>query len=217
MKQAFIFDFDGVIVDSERHWRELGDKHFYPSLIHGWTMEDGAKMMGHGIKAGYERLVSIYGLQISYEEYTKRLDELTGEIYLSKLQLLPGLQDLIARITGLGMKIGIASSGNRPWIEDVLVRYELRELFPVVCASEDVNDRTKPNPDVYLLAAERLGVPPEECMALEDSSNGIAAAKDAGMVCLAIRTDMSALQDLTRADKIVEHYDELNEEVLKGF
>lgn len=216
MKQAFIFDFDGVIVDSERLWRDIGDKEFYPSLVPGWTVEDGAKMMGHGIKAGFDRLVTLYGLQMEYEEYLRRVDELTDEIYMSRLELLPGIRELITRVTEIGMKIAIASSGNHDWIESVLVRKDLRETFSVICASEDVNDRTKPNPDVYLLAAERLGVSPAGCIALEDSFNGLTAAKTAGMVCLAIRTDMSALQDLSQADRIIAHYDELTEEVLRS-
>lgn len=212
--QAFIFDFDGVIVDSERHWRELGDTVFYPSIIPGWTHKDGARMMGLGFKAGHDMLVAEYGLQMPFEEYREKLGGLVTEIYMERLQLLPGLLPLIERIQKLELKIAIGSSGNRPWIESVLTRHNIREYFPIISSSEDVGDRTKPHPDIFLLAAKRLGIDPVECFVLEDSTNGIKAAKAAGMTCIAIKTDMSALQDLSQADKIVEHYDEITEEYL---
>ncbi len=216
MKQAFIFDFDGVIVDSERQWRDKGDRIFYPSIIPGWTISDGAKMMGLGFRAGYDFLVRDYGLTMPFEEYERGLNALVDEFYITELHTMPGLQDLIDRVETLGLKKGIASSGSREWIHSVLKDKNLFHHFPIICSANDVGDRTKPNPDVYLLAAEKLGIDPAHCIALEDSCHGIKAAKAAGMTCIAIETDMSALQDLSQADMRVTHYDFLTEEVLKS-
>lgn len=214
MKQAFLFDFDGVIVDSEHYWKTVADVEFFPSLIPGWTELDGAKMMGLGVKSGYALLTEQYGLALSFEEYWTALDRAVSDIYTNKAQMLPGLVPLIERLTALQLPLGIASSSQRHWIEPTLDRLGLHSYFSTVCAANDVNERTKPLPDVYLLAAERLGIDPVSCIALEDSKNGVAAAKNAGMVCLAIRTYMNPEQDVSQADRIVTHYDELTEAVL---
>ncbi len=213
---AFIFDFDGVIVDSERHWRALGDGELYPALIPGWTHADGARMMGKSIQAGYDLLVQEYGLQMPFEEYANRVHQLTNSIYYqSKLQLLPGLIDLIHRIEQLEWHIGIASSGSRAWITTILEKFQLTKHFPVIVDSADVHGHAKPLPDIYVLAAEKLHVDPTACIALEDSRNGVISAKAAGMYTIGVRTDMSVEQDLSQADRIVRHYDELTTEVLK--
>lgn len=219
MKKAFLFDFDGIIVDSERHWRDIGDTQFYPSLIPGWTHADGARMMGRSLQSGYEFLVQEYGFAMDLDTYLGKVHELTSDIYYQeKLQLLPGLEELIGRIQALGMTIGIGSSGSTPWIESVLKRFDLTPHFPAITSSDDVPPgRAKPHPDIYLLAADRAGVPAKECIVLEDSTNGITAAKTAGMICIALHSDMSEGQDLSQADMVVTQYDELTEDVLKSF
>lgn len=216
MKKAFLFDFDGIIVDSERHWRDIGDAKFYPSIIPGWTRADNAKMMGRSLQTGYEMLVKEYGLKMGIDEYMAKIHELTSDIYyMEKLQLLPGLSGLIDRVQSLNMIIGIGSSGSTPWIQNTLGRFSIAHHFPSITSSDDVAPgRAKPFPDIYLLAAERAGVQPEECIVLEDSTNGILAAKAAGMVCIALRSDMSVEQNLSKADMIVGHYDELTADVL---
>lgn len=213
---AFIFDFDGVIVDSERYWRTIGDEQFFPSLIPEWSKSDGAKMMGLGVKTGYKLLVEEYGLQMNFEEYREKLNKCVDDIYTNKAQPLPGLHSLIERLTSMHLPLGIASSSQRHWLEPTLVRLQLRHFFATVCGANDVDERTKPLPDVYLLAAKRLGVPPEECVALEDSKMGLTSAKNAGMKAIVIRTTMNPEQDLSQADREVRHYDELTEEVLRG-
>lgn len=207
--QAFIFDFDGVIVDSERHWRNI-DRTFFASLVPGWSEEvDGARMMGLGVKSGYALLQKEYNVQMPFDEYWAKLDAAVQNIYLNLAQMLPGLPEFLARLEAANVKIGIASSSQRPWIEATLDRLDLRKYFPVVCAANDVDERTKPLPDVYLLAAKQLGVDPRECTALEDSRNGVAAAKAAGMTCYAIRTDMNPEQKLEQADKIIKSFEEI--------
>lgn len=215
LMEGFIFDFDGVIVDSERYWKTQGDDFFFPSIIPGWTKADGAKMMGLGVKSGYTLLTSDYKLDMSFDEYWEKLDQSVGNIYTNKCSLLPGVIELTDRLMKLGIPLGIASSSQRVWIEPTLERFNIRERFRAICAANDVDERTKPLPDVYLLAAERLGIAPEACVALEDSTNGLAAAKNAMMKCICIQTDMNVEQDLKRADMIVTHYEELTEEVLR--
>jgi HAD superfamily hydrolase (TIGR01509 family) len=213
---AFIFDFDGVIVDSEFYWKTMGDEVFFPSLIPGWTKDDGAKMMGLGVKTGYELLQKDYGLTLSFDAYWAALDDCVGNIYTHKAAMLPGLEALLERLKQMKIPLGIASSSQRHWIDPTLKRLHIDHYFSAVCGANDVNERTKPLPDVYLLAAEKLGADPRSSVALEDSTNGLLAAKNAGMKCVCIRTGMNPEQDLTKADLLIKHYDELTNEVLGG-
>lgn len=213
---AFIFDFDGVIVDSERHWKTVGDDDFFPSVVPGWTRADGERMMGLGVRAGYDFLVREYGLSLPFSDYERHLLSYVERVYSALAEPLPGLLALLERLENLPVPIGIASSSRRSWIETALQRLNLTSHFPIICTADDVGERTKPHPDLYLLAAERLGVSPHACIALEDSTNGIAAAKAAGMTCLAIRTDMNEHQDLSLADRVVGHLDEITLDFLKN-
>jgi HAD superfamily hydrolase (TIGR01509 family) len=201
--KAFIFDFDGVIVDSERYWREL-DETFFPGIAPGYTMDHAAQMMGLGRKAGYEFLVQTLGMTMTFETYVTVLDEEVAKIYGDKTALLPGLPELLVRLQKSGYNIGLASSSQQKWVEQGLVRLGIREAFQAISTADDVNHKTKPAPDLYLHAAAALGVSPEDCTALEDSKNGITSAKAAGMTCFAIRTDMNPEQDLSQADEVYE-------------
>ncbi len=212
---AFIFDFDGVVVDSERYWKRL-DTSFFASFIPGWTEGDGANVMGLGVRAVYDKLCSDYGLVVDFEEYDRKLNQAVITVYRDLAKPLPGLLPLIARLGNLGLRLGIASSSRREWVRTCLEQHHLQETFETVCVAEDVEHRTKPLPDVYLLAATLLETPPAQCIALEDSKNGVAAAKAAGMTCIAIHTDMNTEQDLSQADHHIRSLNDLTEEALRA-
>jgi len=213
--QAFLFDFDGVIVDSEYHWQQIGDGVFYPSVVPGWTSDDGEKLMGLGAKAVHTLLTKDYGLRMDFGEFERKRHEGVDPIYETLAQPLPGLNGLLDRLTRMNVPLAVASSSHRKWIDMTLERLHLATFFPVITSNEDVGERTKPHPDLFLLAAEKLGIDPAGCVVLEDSTNGIRAAKAAGMTCIAILTPMNDGQDTSGADLSVKHYDELTEEVLK--
>ncbi|TSC79175.1 MAG: HAD-superfamily hydrolase [Candidatus Peregrinibacteria bacterium Gr01-1014_25] len=205
--KAFIFDFDGVIVDSERHWITLGDDVFFPSIVPGWTRADGARMMGLGVESSHEFLTREYGLRMPFSEFSRRLEECVDVVYGERAKPLPGLDVLLAYLARNNIPIGIASSSKRRWIEKALERLGLRHHFRTIRSGDDVGDRTKPHPDVYLLAAGDLGAEPATCVVIEDSTNGVAAAKAAGMTCIALRTDVNGEQDLSQADTLVTQLD----------
>jgi HAD superfamily hydrolase (TIGR01509 family) len=215
---ALIFDFDGVMVDSEKHWKTVGDEVFFPSVVPGWTKADGERMMGLGIQNGFDLLTAEYGLELGFDAYKAKLDEAVGVIYSDMCQLLPGLIELLDRIDTLPKPMGIASSSQRKWIDPALDRFDLRKRFRTVCCANDLEDmsRTKPEPDLYEMAARRLEVDPQKCVALEDSMNGARSAKAARMKVIAIHTDMNEEQDLSIADLHIDHYEELTIEVLKN-
>jgi HAD superfamily hydrolase (TIGR01509 family) len=200
--KAVIFDFDGVVVDSEKYWIDL-DEHFFPTVASGYTLDHGKEMMGLGRRAGYDYLVEKLNMSLSYEDYCAALEEHVRDIYFTKTQLLPGVRELLAEIVAVNMPLAIASSSRHKWISGALSRFGLAEVFHAISTADDVGDRTKPFPDVYLHAAAALGVDPADCLAIEDSRNGIKAAKAAGMYCIGLQTDMSKEQDLSQADRLI--------------
>lgn len=214
--KAFIFDFDGVIVDSERAWQTIGNTLFFPSLVTTWTTKDGERTMGLSTKATHALLTKEYGLTLDYEEYLLQKRAFSQNQLMKSIQPLPGLLGLIERLHALHIPIGIGSSAGLQWIQNMLAMLKLEKHFPLICSAEDVGDRTKPAPDIYLLVAEKLQIPPVDCVVLEDTYYGVTAAKAAGMTCIAIRSDINAAQDLSAADKIVTHYDTLTTDVLEA-
>lgn len=118
---------------------------------------------------------------------------------MAQLDVMAGIRDYLVEGRRLGLRLGIASSSPRDYVEAHLGRIGLDEGWDVVVCREDA-PRAKPAPDLYLRAVELLGVAPYEAVALEDSPNGIAAAKDAGLWVVAVPNALTAAGDLTRAD-----------------
>lgn len=117
---------------------------------------------------------------------------------IAELEVLPGVRDAVAEAIRLGLRLGVASSSSRAWVTGHITRLGL-EGFECISCRDDVTN-TKPDPELYLSVCACLGVAPEEAIALEDSANGIAAAKSAGMRCVAIPNPMTAGLDLSAAD-----------------
>src|SRR5262249_6802376 len=101
------------------------------------------------------------------------------------LVLLPGVRDRVEEARALGLRTAVASSSTSAWVEGWLARHGISDLFDAVCSRDHVR-RVKPAPDLYLLAARRLGAAPARCLVFEDSPNGIRAARAAGMRCVAV-------------------------------
>src|SRR5205085_683086 len=113
--------------------------------------------------------------------------------------VLPGVHDTLVAAKRLGLKLGVASSSTRDWVEGHLTRLDLVAQFACIRCAEDVR-QTKPNPELYLSALEALGVPPDAAIALEDSPNGIRAAKRAGLFCVAVPNPLTLRLGLDEAD-----------------
>jgi HAD superfamily hydrolase (TIGR01509 family) len=180
---AVVFDLDGVIVDSEHVWdaarealaRERGGR---------WHEDAQRDMMGMSSVEWSRYMHDVIRLRESPEEIS---DEVVGRLeatYRDELPLIPGAQDAVTRLAA-AWPLGVASSSNRPLIDLVLELAGLAQFFSATVSSEEV-ERGKPAPDVYVEAARRLGVPANRCAAVEDSENGIRAAKAAGMRVTAI-------------------------------
>ncbi|HLZ62864.1 MAG TPA: HAD family hydrolase [Ktedonosporobacter sp.] len=206
---AVIFDMDGVIVDSELHWKNL-EGFFLSSLVSSWTDADQSRIIGVSMDHVYTLLVSEYGMQKSREQFLAQYQEMANEIYGKKVALLPGVEDLLTKLRQHHIPVALASSSPRSWINIVLRRFNLRASFQAVVSADDLNGEGKPSPAIYLFTASSLGVPPTQCIAIEDSKNGVLSAKNAGMFCIGLRNGFNEEQDISRADLIIHGFAELD-------
>jgi HAD superfamily hydrolase (TIGR01509 family) len=210
---AVIFDMDGVIVDSEIHWKTT-EGYFLQSLIPTWSMHDQDRIIGLGVHDVYTILVNIYHLQLSKAQFLAIYQEMANEIYGQKVSLMEGFAELLATLNNNHIPVALASSSPASWINIMLTRFSLLKSFKVVVSADEVAGEGKPSPAIYLHTANRLGVKPERCIAIEDSKNGVLSAKRAEMFCIGFRNGFNSEQDLSSADVIIHHFAEFDWQTL---
>jgi HAD superfamily hydrolase (TIGR01509 family) len=196
---ALIFDFDGLIVDTEvpifRAWQRIYREHGQELPLDRWLTIIGT---ASGPFDPVIDLAKKTGTKLDEAEL-KALEVLYYQEATALQQLLPGVIDYLVAAHQLGLKTAVASSSTRKWVMDHLNRFGIGGQFDAIVCREDVK-RTKPDPDLYLTTLERLGARPDEAIAFEDSSNGIHAAKAAGLFCVVVPNLLTVDLDLTEAD-----------------
>jgi HAD superfamily hydrolase (TIGR01509 family) len=199
MIAAIVFDFDGLILDTEisalQSWEEI-----FQEYNHHLPLEKWALAIGTGTEAfdPHAYLESLVGSEIPREPISER--RLLRHLELIKTQsALPGVEDYIADAKALGIKIAVASSSPRRWVIDHLTRLGLQDKFDAMKFGDEVTHK-KPHPELYLSAIELLGVRPEQAIALEDSPNGVRAAQNAGIFCIAVPNPVTGQLPLDHAD-----------------
>ncbi len=177
--RAVIFDLDGVLVDSEPiHFEALNEILSQEGIT--LTEEENQEFLALPANEVWGRLAGRYALRGQVEEYLQRYEKEVMHAFQKPLKSPPFLPDLLHTLQSKGIALAVASSSRREWIEKILTTLNLREYFAVIVSSDDVQ-RGKPDPEVYLSAAQRLGIHPQECLAVEDAPNGVLSAKRAGM------------------------------------
>ena len=209
MLKAVIFDMDGVIIDSEPlHARAavLALEEFGADASIAYVQQ----FIGSTVYYMSERMVEDFYLNISPQVL---LDTINAKKELLKQKegyaIIPYIIEVIKDLHQNGMKLIIASSSQSEAIEMIMDSYQLKKYFEGYVSGCMVT-RPKPAPDIFLLAAERLGVLPEECLVIEDSCNGVTAAGAAGMTCLGYVNPNSGNQDLRKAAMLIEGFDEVD-------
>jgi len=197
--RALVFDFDGLIVETEepifRAWQRIYREHGQELPLEMWVTIIGTASGPFDPIQHLEERVGRLLDRKGFEDLERRYYEEATAMQ----RLMPGVAEYLRDAHRLRLGVGIASSSRRAWVVEHLKRFAIADAFDAIVCREDVA-HTKPDPQLYLEAVNRLMVMPEEALALEDSSNGIAAAKAAGLRCVAVPTVMTAGLDLSRAD-----------------
>ena len=215
MIKAVIFDMDGVMIDSEPLWekterillarRNIDYTPEYRDMIVGLNQTDSGKL-----------LKDTFSLPESVDEIISERVEILTSIYEEELELVEALSPLLEALRQKRYMLAVASSSPLKVINFVLDMFSLHEYFDAVVAGE-ATEKGKPHPDIYLHTAERLGVSPTECVAIEDSINGVRSALAAGMFCIAIPDKRLSRAPFESAHMILENMDEISPEIFASF
>jgi HAD superfamily hydrolase (TIGR01509 family) len=213
--EAVVFDLDGVLLDSEQLWDEVREE-LARERGGRWREHAQRDMMGMSSTEWSRYMHDVIGLREPPEEISAEVVRRMGARYRDGLPLLPGAVEAVERLAA-HWPLGLASSSNRPLIDLVLDVSGLARFFRATVSSEEVA-RGKPAPDVFLEAARRLGVAPEQCAVVEDSANGIRAGRAAGMRVVAIPNSHFPPDEeaLAAADVVLRSLDELTPDVVEG-
>jgi HAD superfamily hydrolase (TIGR01509 family) len=197
--RALVFDFDGLILETEtpayETWAEIYEEHGQVLPLDRWFDYIGRE---GGFFDAADHLAALVGEGFDRDATKARRDARKTDL-IAALDVMAGVRDYIADAKRLHLRLGVASSSSRAWVLGHLERLSLHPEWDAIRTREDVA-RTKPAPDLYLAAVKALGVAPREAVAFEDSRNGIAAAKAAGLLCVAVPNALTAGMDLSRAD-----------------
>lgn len=196
MIKGIIFDFDGLIVDTESLWFEV-----YQDLFQEYKVPLALDLFSQVIGTTDELLQDYFyektGVPLTDKEILARQEELFQR-KADQLQLRDGVVDYLKEAENLQLKVGLASSSSRAWVETYLKRFDIHHHFNTIKTKEDV-ERVKPDPALYRKAVEALAIEPEEAIAFEDSLNGSNAAITAGLKCVVVPNPVTV-------DLPFEHY-----------
>ena len=210
--KAVIFDMDGVLVDSQPYhfkadidtmaeYGVIKDQKFYEAFA-GTLTSDRMRI-----------LKDLFKLDIPVEEMVKKREDMILEIMAREdIKPVSGIPEFLKSIKNRGLKTAVASSSGYDLIGLILSRLGISEYFDSITSGNDVK-RGKPSPDIFLLAAEKIGAEPSKCLVVEDSENGVRAAKAAGMKALGYINPTSGNQCLDMADFITDDFKKVNIEM----
>lgn len=211
---AVIFDLDGTVLDNEDEYG-LAFKKVLTDLG-AEVKTDYPHVGGIGVEENWPGLLKKYDLKTK-----KSFDELASQTQKEYLKLLPrvkikkGLTAFIKNLRDSGIKIALATSNVWYIYEKVMEKIPLENLFDSVTTGDEVVSK-KPAPDLFLIAADKLDVAPEECLVIEDSKSGIEAAHQAGMKAIAIARDEQSAKELESAELVIRDYNQLSPKLVGG-
>ncbi|TDE07214.1 HAD family hydrolase [Flavobacterium sandaracinum] len=214
MIQTVIFDMDGVIVDTEPVHRYAYFKQFGELNI-PVTEEMYTSFTGFSTRNTFQKLKEFFVIDHEVEDLIQRKRTIFNDAFDSKadLELLEGVENLIKDLHQNGVQLILASSASKVTIERVFSRFKLHDYFTHVVSGEDF-PKSKPHPAIFEHAASLSIAPKVSCIVIEDSTNGIKAAKAAGILCVGYNSIHSEAQDLSQADFVINHFNELGFETV---
>jgi HAD superfamily hydrolase (TIGR01509 family) len=199
--KAVAFDFDGLILDTEepvyRSWVEVYEAHGEELPFDRWIEIVGSSTATFDPRGHLEERL---GRALTQDVLDRRIERRTAMVLAQPI--LPGVVVLADAARAAGLRVGVASSSTSQWVRGHLERLGLLDRFDCMRCRDDVA-KVKPAPDLYLAVAACLAVEPEEAVAIEDSPNGIASAKAAGMWCIAVPNRITGGLDFSHADAVL--------------
>lgn len=205
---------DGVLVDSEP-FHVQNEKLMFSKLGLDISDEEHARYMGTATDVMWTQIIRERNLPLDVAETTAQTiqQEIPYFQSLEKIEPMPGLVNLLEKLRKSGIPMAVASSSDKAIIDIILEKSGLRKYFSHAVSSSEIG-KSKPEPDVFLHAAQLLGVAPENCIVFEDSKNGIKAAIAAGMYCIAYSGGDSGNQDQSQAIRRITDFNDIDIEML---
>jgi len=215
MIQTVIFDMDGVIIDSEPVYFKI-DKEMFEELNIAVSFEEHSTYVGTSSQNMWDAIIKKHGIpgdpgELMRKEYNLYMDYLVNA---NDLQPIDGVMELINGLHENNLKLILASSSPMEIIDIILKKFKLPDLFIAKVSGSELA-HSKPHPEIFLKAAQLAGSEPKECIVIEDSKNGVAAAKAAGMKCIGFLNPSSGDQNLGDADMVIQSFKELNADLVK--
>lgn len=212
LPDAVIFDFDGTIFDSETPiYRAYAAA--LAELGHELTIPGWATVVGHAEEESHLALCRAVGAEVDRDDLEERYAR-QDRSWRDTLPALPGVEALLVELAAAGVPLGIASSSPESWVETHLVRLGLRQHFAVIASRDQVEGRGKPDPASYRYATRHLGADPARTIAVEDSNPGVTAALAAGLIVVAIPSEITRHTDLSAAHHTVATMEHLDRDAL---
>src|SRR2546430_6863668 len=182
--RAVIFDLDGVLADSEPWWNQI-DASLLAEYGATYRGEYHREVLGVSYPLAIDFYKKAFGIIASAEEMMRRRGEIAMEFFANDVGLFPNAKEVLQQLREMNVRLALATSSVSSSARPFLDRHQLTKFFEVIITGDEI-ERGKPEPDIYLRAAEKLGVPENECLVIEDALSGIAAGKAAGMRVAAI-------------------------------
>ena len=208
MIRAIIFDFDGTIIDTETAWYKVF-KDAYKKYGVDLSLATYSQCLGTSLQSfnPYTHLSTHHGISMDLEEFRTTIQQNYAKLIDQEL-MRPGILNLLQEAKLAGLKIGLASSSHRDWIDKFVDQLGIRDYFECYCTADTVSN-VKPDPELYLQALGQLGVNPNEAIAIEDSPNGARAAVAAGLHTVVIKNTLTKQLSFSQGHYTIEsleHY-----------
>ncbi len=204
MTTAIIFDMDGVLIDSEPLSLEATNVVLERRGAR-LTSADNTAYLGWNQRRYWTDLVARFGLDEEPAILIREREEALLSLMAEGLEAAPGVIDLIDALTAMGTRIALATGTSRAFVDHILARIGLTGRFEALACGDEV-ERPKPDPEIFLLAARRLGVRPADAIVLEDSVNGLRAARAAGMKVVRVVTETTRALDFPPVDDTIDGF-----------